>query len=287
MRKIYRKLYDLSMLSLGALLQSLSILYFIKPLNIPLGGVPGISLILNYLFNFPIGVMTILFNIPLFFVGYRYIGKLFLLKTSIAIVVSSIMVDLLSSIIPAFSGDILLAAIFGGLLNGVGVALIFIGGGTSGGTDIISKILLKKYNISIGKSSLYISVVIIGMSAFTYDNFQLIFYAIILQFTTSIIIDHIVVGQEICMNCLIVSQKIVKLEESLNKGVNRTYTMIKCIGGFSKEEKTAIICVVRKNELSELKRIVLENDPEAFMVITHSYEVIGKQFWKEKNENES
>ena len=148
-------------ITFGSLIYALGQLYFIKPLHIPMGGVSGLALVANFLWNMPIGVVTIVLNIPLLFLGWRNMGREFFVKTAFAIVVSSVFTDLLEPILPAFDGEMLIAALYGGLVMGGGYGLIFRAGGTTGGVDIIAKWINRQRDIPIGTTNLIANAVVI------------------------------------------------------------------------------------------------------------------------------
>ena len=127
-----------ALITLGSLIYALGQLYFIKPLHIPMGGVSGLALVANFLWSLPIGVVTIVLNIPLLFLGWRNMGREFFVRTTVAIVISSVFTDLLVPLLPAFDGEMLIAALYGGIVMGIGYGLIFRAGGTTGGVDIIA-----------------------------------------------------------------------------------------------------------------------------------------------------
>ena len=170
------------LVTLGALVFSLGQLYFIKPLHIPMGGISGIALVMNFLWNLPIGVVTIVMNLPLFFLGWRTLGREFFFKTVYATVASSIFLDALANIVPAFDGEMLLAALYGGVVMGAGFGLLFRAGGTSGGMDIVAKWINKQKDIPIGTTNLISNAVVIVASALIYGNLDSALYAMITSF---------------------------------------------------------------------------------------------------------
>ena len=155
-------LYQYAVITLGALVLALGQLVFIKPLHIPLGGVSGVALVVNYLWKLPIGLVSIVLNLPLFVLGWRTMGREFFYKTVYATVVNSIFLDILDPILPAFPVEMLLAALYGGIVMGAGYGLLFRAGGTSGGIDIVSKWLNGKKDIPVGTTNFIINIFVIS-----------------------------------------------------------------------------------------------------------------------------
>jgi uncharacterized membrane-anchored protein YitT (DUF2179 family) len=278
---------EILVILLGASLQSLAVLIFIINAKIPLGGMMGIALIGNHFISLPIGLTIIALNLPLFLIGYKTIGKKFLWRTILAIVANAIFIDLLGPYIPTFEGDILLAAIFGGVFIGLGVGLIFYGGATSGGTDIISKLLKIKYGWSYGATGLYMNAAIILCGAVVYRSVEGALYALILQYITSTVIDGVLQGFDMSTGGFIITREPEKVAEAIMQDLGRGVTTIDAVGSYTQERKWMLLCAVRQSETFQLKRIVADVDPEAFVMLTHVQEVLGRGFKEHREINGS
>ena len=270
--------YQYLLIMLGSLVFALGQLYFIKPLNIPMGGVSGIALVTNYLWNLPIGVVSIVLNIPLFFLGWRTLGRGFFLKTAFGTVVSSIFVDLLVNIVPAFDGDMLIAALYGGIVMGAGYGLIFRAGGTSGGVDIIAKWMNKQKDIPIGTTNLVSNAVVIVGSAVIYGNLDSALYAMITSYLTSMVIDKMIYGMDAQKSAMIITSKPKEVAGAIMSELNRGCTGMDATGMYTGDKRTVLICAVRRHEAGTLKKLILEQDERAFMLISNISEVFGTNF---------
>ena len=190
--KLKNLLLDCLCIVLGSGLLALSINVFTAPNNIAPGGVSGISTMLNYLFNFPIGLTSFLINIPILIWGIVEIGYKFLIKTISAVVVSSILIDVLDGILPKYNGDIIVTSLLAGLAMGLGLALVFLRGATTGGTDMIARLLGKRLrHLSMGKLMLAVDGVIVLASALVFRSIENALYACIVIVVTSFLVDKI------------------------------------------------------------------------------------------------
>ena len=270
--------YQYLLITLGSLMFALGQLYFIKPLHIPMGGVSGIALVTNDLWNLPIGVVSIVLNIPLFFLGWRTLGRGFFFKTAFGTVVSSVFVDLLVNIVPAFDGEMLIAALYGGLVMGAGYGLIFRAGGTSGGVDIIAKWMNKQKDIPIGTTNLIANAVVIIGSALIYGNLDSALYAMITSYLTSMVIDKMIYGMDAQKSAMIITSKPKEVASAVMTVLNRGCTGMDATGMYTGDKRTVLICAVRRHETGTLKKLILEQDDRAFMLISNISEVFGTNF---------
>ena len=266
------------LVTLGALVFSLGQLYFIKPLHIPMGGISGIALVMNFLWNLPIGVVTIVMNLPLFFLGWRTLGREFFFKTVYATVVSSIFLDALANIVPAFDGEMLLAALYGGVVMGAGFGLLFRAGGTSGGMDIVAKWINKQKDIPIGTTNLISNAVVIVASALIYGNLDSALYAMITSYLSSMVIDKMVYGMDVQKSAMIITSKPKEVAGAVMEELHRGCTGMEGTGMYTGDKRTVLICAVRRHETGTLKKLILEKDEHAFMMISNINEVFGHNF---------
>lgn len=266
------------LITLGSLVYALGQLYFIKPLHIPMGGVSGLALVANFLWSLPIGVVTIVLNIPLLFLGWKNMGKEFFTKTAFAIVVSSVFTDLLEPLLPAFDGEMLIAALYGGIVMGVGYGMIFRAGGTTGGVDIIAKWINRQKDIPIGTTNLIANTVVIVGSALVYGNLDSALYAMITSYLTSMVIDKMVYGMDAQKSAMIITSKPKEVAGAVMEELHRGCTGMDATGMYTGDQRTVLICAVRRHETGTLKKLILEKDENAFMMISNISEVFGHNF---------
>ena len=271
-------LYQYAVITLGALVLALGQLVFIKPLHIPLGGVSGVALVVNYLWKLPIGLVSIVLNLPLFVLGWRTMGREFFYKTVYATVVNSIFLDILDPILPAFPVEMLLAALYGGIVMGAGYGLLFRAGGTSGGIDIVSKWLNGKKDIPVGTTNFIINIFVIIGSAAIYGNPDSALYALVTSYVSSVVIDKMVYGMDAQKSALIITRKPGEVSRGIMEQLHRGVTAMEGVGMYTGDKRTVLLCAVRRHETGTLKRIILQEDAHAFMLISNTNEVFGTNF---------
>lgn len=270
--------FQYAIITLGALVLALGQLFFIKPLHIPLGGVSGVALVVNFLWNLPIGVVSIVLNLPLFFLGWRTMGRQFFYKTVYATVTNSIFLDILDPILPIFEVEMLLAALYGGIVMGAGFGLIFRAGGTSGGIDIVSKWLNHKKDIPVGSTNFVINIFVIAGSAIIYGNPDSALYAIITSYVASMVTDKMVYGMDAQKSAMIITSKPKEVAGAVMSQLNRGCTGMDATGMYTGDKRTVLICAVRRHETGTLKKLIMEQDAHAFMMISNISEVFGTNF---------
>ena len=278
--KVY--LTDLLFIIVGSALYAFSVDYFIAPNNFSTGGVTGIATMFNYITGFPIGTSIIIINIPLLIFSFRHFGIDMLVKTLSATVLSSILIDLFGKyIIPYNADNKLLAAVFGGLLTGLGLGLVFLRGGTTGGTDIIAKLIkLKLPQLSMGTTVLFCDSVIILAAYFVYGNIESVLYSLIVFIISSRGIDYIVFGASRSRMMLIITELKDEVTRNIFNEINHGITLLPAEGAYTGKNKNVLMTVVRPNEVAKINKIIKNTDPNAFTVITEAAEVMGLGFNK-------
>lgn len=276
MKKIRNFATDLLFYILGSAVYSVGVLCFASPNNIAPGGATGIATVLNYLFSLPIGMTVLAINTPLILLAWKFLGIKFIEKTAVATVVMSVMLDVLKPFLPHYNGDRLLAAVFGGICAGAGLAIFFLRNATSGGTDILAFLLLKKYpNISTGRIVFIIDMAIVVLSGVAYKNAESSLYALIYIFISTQLIDKLMYGQMNAKALTIITKKPDEVVNVITTEISRGATVIDAKGGYTNEKKTIIYCVVRKNQTVEVTRRVKRCDDAAFIIISQADQVIG------------
>ena len=255
---------------------------FASPNGIVQGGFIGIGTMVNTFFPFiPIGTVIFTLNIPLFILAKLFLSKGILPRTVIITCGFSLFIDAGSSIIPAYTGDRLLCVIFCGVFAGLGLSLIFYTGASSGGTDIIVKLIRKKRpSLSTGTLILIFDVAVISLSGIIYGNIEAVMYSLVAVFITSRVIDFVLYGSEHGKIIMVVSDKAKEMAEIIMNEHSRGVTLIKAQGGYTHKEKNILWCAVRASQVRNINRSVKETDPAAFTVICDAGQIIGEGFGK-------
>ncbi len=269
---------DYILIVVGSCVFGAGIVVFIKPAMISMGGVAGMALIGNYLTGLPLGLASIILNVPLFIFGYKLLGRQFFWKTIVSSVSYSLFIDIAGPYLLLFTGDRLLAALYGGLIMGLGFGLVFKRGGTSGGTDIISKYLNEKFEISIGNANLVMNGMVIIACSLIYKSVESALYAIIVQYLTGVVLNAIVDGSDRQKEGLIITSKPEEMARAILENLQRGCTGIEGRGMYTNEEKTLLLVVVRRHEISALKKLAHQVDPGCFMLVSEVSEVFGVHF---------
>ena len=277
--KIKSILRDILLVVSGSAIFSLSVNMFSAPNNIVQGGLTGIGTIANYLFSLPIGTVMLILNIPLFALALRYLRMKFVIKTVISTVIFTLLIDLGAYVIRPYEGDMLLGCIFCGVLSGVGLALVFLTGATTGGTDIIAMLIRKrKSSISMGNIMLLADLAVILLSYVVYGEIESIMYAVIVIFISAKAIDFVLYGREHTkLLFIITSQKEVVLSAILLE-IGRGASVLPVTGGYTGKDKHLILCAAKKMQIREILHLTATKDPEAFTVICDAGQVVGKGF---------
>ncbi|WP_167577732.1 YitT family protein [Ammoniphilus sp. YIM 78166] len=247
--------------------------YLIIPNDILSGGLTGITIVINYFTGWGVGLLYFLFNIPIFIWAYRELGRRFILYSGIAVIVLSIFIDFLPPQPIYITEDPMLAAIYGGILLGVSVVLWLRIGGSGGGMDIVSVILNKRYGLSVGQVSLILNGIVILLSTFLYSLEQTM-YTLITIFVSSKIIDGLQSVQS-KKTVMIISPHSRLITDAIWKKLHRGVTYIDGSGAYSNQETKIIMCVMTRFEIAELKRLVFDIDPDAFITVNTTDEVLG------------
>ena len=279
-KTIKQTIIDYIIIAIGAFIFSFGIAMFTSPNNIAPGGVSGIGTMLNHLFNIPIGSVIIAFNIPLFIFSFKKFGRSFFKKSLFATFLTSSLIDILPFILEKhYIYSPLLASIFGGVSIGVGVGIIFLRGGTTGGADILAKLIKQKHpHLSLGTLVFIIDAVIVVSTLFVYGSIEALLYSTILFFVTSRAVDAIIFGAARSKMLLIITSHPQEITKRIIEEIGHGVTLIPASGGYTDSKKTIILSVVRPNEVAEINKFVKEIDRSAFTVITESNEVLGYGF---------
>lgn len=270
---------------IGGIFIAVGLYNFALNANFPVAGFSGIAIILYHLIDLPIGVGTILLNIPVAILCYKFLGKSFFLKSIKTIIISSILIDYIAPLFPAYDGSRLLAAICMGVCCGAGYAIIFMRGSSTGGQDFITMSLKKIYpHLSIGfiTFSLDIITIIIG-SILVFKDIDGFIYGVIVTYLMAIVMNKIMYGIDEGKMTLVITEHGQNVAKQIEKYAGRGSTIIQGRGSYSGLPKDIVICACNNKQMYSIKKIVREIDPKAFTIIVESNEVVGEGFKEDIN----
>ncbi len=269
-----------ALIALGAASYAVGYSFFFYPNGIVPGGVTGIATIVNYLTGAPVGVVSMVINLPLFAFGWKHFGRRFILFSFAATVLIYAFVDSFALLDAAATDNILLAATIGACLNGMGLGCCYLTGATTGGVDIVAKVLRQKYPyVNFGTLIMCINVVIIGAYGLIFKNWEAVMYTIIAQFVVSRAIDTVLYGLNTSKVCYLISQgKSAEIDDAVTSTMHRGVTILSGRGGYTGQSHDVLMCVIKKREITALRKIVKAIDPDAFFIVTDARDVIGNGF---------
>lgn len=262
--------------ALACVVMAFNINYFFVGNKLAEGGVSGLSLIIHYLSNIDVSYLYFALNIPLIILAYIFLGKNFLLKTFFATFVLSVFLKIFASFSEPLD-DILLAAIFGGAINGIAIGIVFYAGGSTGGMDIVAKIVNKYTGIPISRILLATDFIVLSIVAVIFGK-VIFMYTLISLVISSKMIDIIQVGIYSAKGVTIITTKEDEIRKRIMEDTGRGITLIDAKGGYTQKEIGMLYCVVGQYQLIKVKTIVKEVDPSAFMIVADVHEVIGNGF---------
>jgi uncharacterized membrane-anchored protein YitT (DUF2179 family) len=272
---------------IGSAIYAFGLLYFIIPNELMEGGVTGITVLLNYAFNISPSISTMVLNIPLFLVGMKILGKRQSIYTGLGIASLTLFLWLFEMLINRgyivpfrTEHDYILASLYAGVTLGAGLGIVFRFGGTTGGSDIIARIINRKFGFSMGQIILSLDILIIGLSLF-FIPLERILYTLVAVFIASKVIDFIQEGAYAARAFTIISDHAPEIAERITIDMERGVTLIPAIGVYSKQAKHMVYCVVSRQEIRRLTEIAKSIDPRAFMIINDVNDVHGEGFKEE------
>lgn len=274
----FRVVVDYGQIILGATLVGLGTNLFFIPNKVVSGGVTGVSILLHYGFDTPVGLVNLLLNIPLMIIGWRWAGGMkFLLRTMVAVVVMSAVIDLTGPYLTAPTSDRLLVICYGGLMDGLGMGLVFRARGTTGGTDVLARVAHRFFGIGIGQTLLALNIVIFAAAAFQFGA-EAVMVALALAFVSARVLDTVQAGFSVSRQAMIITTKPSRVRDAIFQSLGRGVTFMEASGGFSGEARPMVYVVVAAHEVARLKMRVAEVDPGAFVAISKAQEVLGEGF---------
>ena len=279
---------DYLLIILASLIEAVSLRLFFVPANLASGGVSGIAQLINHFTDWPIGLIVLLGNIPLFLLGWRFLGGFkFAMRTAVAIITYSLFTDLLLRI-PIFvtysqilindlQGDIFLNSLYGAIISGIGYGLVYRARGTSGGSDILARILNNWRGISMTQSYLVVDTAVILSAGFVF-GWKEALYAMIALYVSGLVAETVLEGGGTVRSALIITSKAEDVRKRVIDEMERGITYIEGRGGYTGSARPILYSVITRAEVAYLKAIVHETDPDAFMVIGVAHEALGEGF---------
>jgi uncharacterized membrane-anchored protein YitT (DUF2179 family) len=253
---------------------------FLVPAHLVSGGISGASQIINYYTHWPIGLMVLVGNIPLFVLGWRYLGgSRFALRTAAAIVSFSLLTDLLVLYIPAqgITQDLVLNSLYGGILSGIGLGLVYRGQGTSGGSDVLGRILNHRLGVSISQAYLITDTLVVLAGGFAF-NWERALYGLVVIYVSGLAAEAVSEGSGIFRTAMIITSQPDAVSIQVLTIMERGLTILPGTGGYTGAARPVLYCVITRSEVNQLKELVREIDPRAFMVIGTAHEALGEGF---------
>jgi uncharacterized membrane-anchored protein YitT (DUF2179 family) len=281
--KLFSKKWFISytLIIIGAFIMASGFVLFITPYKIVPGGVYGISIVLHHLFGTPVGLIALCFDIPLTLIGIKILGPRFGVKTVVGFVFTAVFVDSLTYLWgeqPLVENDALLSSIFGGVMVGLGLGLIFKSKATSGGSDIVAMIIAKYTRLPLGQLMILVdsAIVFVGFAAF--QDWKIPLYSLIVIFITGKVIDVVLEGISYDKTLFIISEKAEEIRNKIIVDLNRGGTFIQGKGMYNGKDRTIIYTVVNRREVAMLQEFIHKTDPGAFMTVINANEIIGEGF---------
>lgn len=274
------KFKEYSIITLGILLVAFAIEYFYAPNNIAAGGVTGIAIILNAVMpNLSIGLITLVLNGVLFIVAFMFIDGSFGVKTIYASLGLSVIIWLIEKFLSpvAITNDLMIATIFGALISAIGMALVFNENASTGGTDILAKILNVFFHMDIGKSLLAVDFIITLVSVFVF-GVNVALYSMLSIILLGIIVDRLIEGFNVCKSVFIISKNSYEISRYIIDTLERGCTFLSGVGAYTGKDINVLYAVISRNEFIKLKKFIKDTDPEAFITVGEVHEVLGEGF---------
>ena len=275
-------LRNLLMIAVGSAIFSLGFDLFLEPAGISCGGVSGIAMLIVYATKskfLTVGILSALINLPLFFFGYHKIGKLFFFGSLLGMVVTSVGFDLFARILPIPKTEPLVAAIFGGVIIGAGLGIVFIAGASTGGVDIVARLLKLKFrNFPIGKILLCMDLCTAVATGIVYGEFNNTLYSVITLVLSSFVLDKVVYGMDYAKVALIISNRYEEIAQAIDTQLDRGVTLLHGQGFYLRSDKFVLLSAVKRKQLAQLKDLVMSIDPSAFIILQDAHQVLGDGF---------
>lgn len=281
------KIRNIFFILLGSAIFAFGLVHFNMQNNLAEGGFTGITLLLYFIFDIDPSISNLVLNIPIFFIGWKLLGRTTFLYTIIGTVALSVFLWLFQrfQIYMPLKDDLTLAALFAGVFIGVGLGIIFRYGGTTGGVDIIARLVHKYKGVSMGKTMFMFDFVVIALSLVTYLSYKEAMYTLVAVFIAAKVIDFMQEGAYAAKGATIISEHNGEIADRIMQEMDRGVTILKGQGSFTKMDRNVLYCVVGKNEIVRLKMVITSVDPHAFVAVSDVHDVLGEGFTLDADKN--
>ena len=285
--KAFNLVWSYFMITLASAIYAVGFNWFYVPNDIAFGGITGVGQIINAILPWaPIGTVVIILNIPLFILGWRLLGGHLLLSSLYAMAVSSVFIDIVNGIWTFEAMDSMLACVFGGVFMGASLGMVFQQGATTGGTDLIARLLKLKITwLPMGKLLIATDMVVIVASAIAFGSVYSALYGVVALYIAGIVMDRMLYGLDSAKVAYIISDRFREIAGALVNDLDRGVTILQGQGAYSGAEKKVLMCAFKQRQIVSIKRMVKELDPAAFIIVCDAHEVLGDGF-REYRQNE-
>lgn len=272
--------------ALGSLIYALAFDLFYAPNQVNLGGITGLAQVINFMFPvLPVGVLTIVMNVPLFLLGWKYIGFQLLIGSLVSMLIGSAAIDVIAAKFAFASMDPMLGALCGGAMMGLGIGMVFTQGASTGGTDIVARLLrLKMPWLPLGKLMLLPDGIVLTLAVFAFGKLETGLYGLVALFVSTRVMDTVLYGMDTSKIAYIVSEKWEETSKAI-LAMERGVTLLKGQGAWSGVDKNILLVAFKQREIVKIKRVVHQVDPNAFMIVCNANEVLGLGFGEYKKED--
>ena len=286
MKTVWQKTGWIFWTVLGSAIFALGFSLFLMPHDMNAGGISGLAQVVVEILGFgSVGTLSILINLPLFILGGIKIGKRFFAGSLLGMVLSSVLIDLFA-MIPPVDMEPLLCVLYGGAVCGLGLGIVFISGTSTGGSDILVRLLKLKYrNVPIGQIALYFDLVVVALTGLVFQDISKALYTGIAVFVTSQVVDAVVYRFDYSKVALIISSEYEAIAQAIGKELDRGATFLHGEGTYSHSQTKVVLTAVKKQQLAELKEIVIHIDPNAFIIVQEAHQVLGDGFSRYSKES--
>ncbi len=265
------------LLTIGAIILAVNLNIFLAPSNLAPGGVMGIAVIVNAFSGWPLGLIMLVFNIPLVVLGFYYLGRFnFLIHTLYVVIVYSFGADLMTGWLPAngITDDLLLNAIYGGVLGGIGGGLIFRGNGTSGGTGVLARVIQLRTGLPVSQVYLFTDGAVVLLAALLF-GWEIGLYSLMTLFIWGVVVDYVLEGPSVVRTAFIITDKPKEVSQAVLERLRLGVTSWPAQGMFTETRHTFLFCTVSRSDVNTLRSTIVSEDPNAFVVIGHGHQAIG------------
>ncbi|MDR2606662.1 MAG: YitT family protein [Oscillospiraceae bacterium] len=272
-------------LILGSAIYSVGFSFLLYPAKLVSGGITGISMIISLLTGvIPVGVQVIIYNVPIFIIGFKRLGLKFMADSLIGMVLTSVFIDLLQPHAFVLTADPLLSAVMGGVIDGIGIGIVFSVGATTGGTDIVARFVRRsRPDFNIGQIQVALNIAVVVAYVVSFGDYERAMYSVIAMFASSYVIDTVLYGFNYGKLVYIISDRYDLIGKKITEQLERGVTILHGAGAYSGVEKTILMVAIKRRQIIDIRKIVAKIDPMAFVIVTETKEVIGLGFEKITN----